>query len=148
MFFALTDGYLLFRGLRSFLLVAKVRSKFGLCIETPEGEHIQGLSEEDLIAVSAPEGGSVEPARMLAELVRTYRMPLMVLPGKHPGSVRLRWVVSAGPVIELNCGIRRGTHPEQHLLCSSDELAGIVLTGVSGGVEVENLPSGVQVGPG
>jgi len=146
MFLELDTGFLLLRGSNSFLLVAKAVSGFGLCIEAPDGEYVQGLSPGDLVAASAPEGGPVEPARMLIDLVRTYRMPLIVLPKDHPGSRRLRVVVSAGPVIELNCGIRRGTHPEQHLLCSSDELAGIVLRGVSGGVEVSRLPETVTVG--
>lgn len=146
MFLELDTGFLLLRGSNSFLLVAKAVSGFGLCIEAPDGEYVQGLSPGDLVAASAPEGGLVEPARMLIDLVRIYRMPLIVLPKDHPGSRRLRVVVSAGPVIELNCGIRRGTHPEQHLLCSSDELAGVVLRGVSGGVEVSRLPETVTVG--
>jgi hypothetical protein len=145
MFFPLTCGYLYLQGTHSFLLVAKAREKFGLCIETLKEEYCQAILEEDIIAISAPESGPIEPARMLIELVRTYRMPLVVLPRGHPGSKRLRWVVSAGPAIELQCGIQRGTHPEQHLLCSSDELAGTVLTGVLGGVEVEHLPTGISV---
>jgi hypothetical protein len=82
---------------------------------------------------------------MLVEFVRKYRMPLMVLPRDHPGSKRFRYVVSAGPVINSSCSIRRGTHPEQHLLCSSTELAGLVLTGVEGGVEIRNLPESASV---
>jgi hypothetical protein len=147
MFFPLTDGFLLFRGERSFLVVATVRSPFGLCIEAQDGEYVQGLSAGDLVAASAPEGGPLEPALMLIELVRTYRFPLLVLPKDHPGSRRLRLVISAGPGIELNCGIQRGTHPDQHLLCASDELSGTVLTASEGGVRVENLPSGVTVEP-
>jgi hypothetical protein len=143
MFYALDDGYLHLKGEYSFILVAKVRSPFGLCIETADGEFVQGIHIEDLIAVSAPEGGPIEPAVMLIEMVRAYHMPLVVLPKGHPGSKRLRWVVSAGERIEMNCGIQRGTHPEQHLLCSSGEFAGTLLTGVSGGVHVDNPPSGI-----
>ncbi|MEN6611048.1 MAG: alpha/beta hydrolase [Methanoregulaceae archaeon] len=144
MFLELDGGFLLLRGSHSFLLVGKVISGLGLCIEVPEGEYVQGLSPGDLVAASAPEGGPLEPARMLIDLVRVYRMPLIVLPKDHPGSRRLRIVISAGPVIELNCGIRRGTHPEQHLICSSDELAGIVLRGVPGGIEVSNIPDAIS----
>jgi len=147
MFFPLTDGFLLFRGGRSFLVVAKVLAPFGLCIETRDSEYVQGLSAGDLVAASAPEGGPLEPALMLIELVRTYRFPLLVLPKDHPGSRRLRLVVSAGPEIELNCGIQRGTHPEQHLLCASDELSGMILSAPEGGIRVENLPAGVRVEP-
>ena len=45
-------------------------------------------------------------------------------------------VVSAGDRIELNCSIQRGTHPEQHLLCGSDEMAGLILKKVDDGVEI------------
>jgi hypothetical protein len=54
-------------------------------------------------------------------------------------------VVSVSDQIHLSCSIRRGTHPDQHLLCSSEELAGITLRGSGDGVEVEGVPSGVRV---
>jgi hypothetical protein len=82
---------------------------------------------------------------MLLELVRRYRLPLLVLPKNHPGSGRLRLVVSVSESLTLSCDIRRGTHPDQHLLCSSGELAGITLRGVREGVEVEGAPSGVHI---
>jgi hypothetical protein len=100
---------------------------------------------DDLVVVSAPEGGEKEPARMLLELVRRYRLPLLVLPKDHPGSGRLSLVVSVSESLLLSCGIRRGTHPDQHLLCSSDELAGITLRGSKGGVDLDGIPSGVRV---
>jgi hypothetical protein len=80
-------------------------------------------------------------AFMLLDLVRIHHVPLIVLPPDHPGSKRLRYVVSAGPSVELNCGIRRGTHPEQHLICSSPELSGIHLTGLCSDIIIENLPA-------
>ena len=80
-------------------------------------------------------------AFMLLDLVRIHHVPLIVLPRGHPGSKRLRYVVSAGPSVELNCSIRRGTHPEQHLICSSTELAGICLTGICSDIIIENLPA-------
>jgi hypothetical protein len=100
---------------------------------------------DDLVVVSAPEGGEKEPARMLLELVRRYRLPLLVLPKDHPGSGRLSLVVSVSASLHLSCDIRRGTHPEQHLLCSSEELAGITLRGSEGGVDLGGIPSGVRV---
>ncbi|WP_052959014.1 hypothetical protein [Methanoculleus sediminis] len=136
---------LLIRGERSFLLVAKACSRFTLCIETPDDEYCQAVDPDDLVAVSMPEGGSVEQARMMLELVRCYHLPLVVLPKDHPGSKRLSMVVSVAPEILLACDIRRGTHPEQHLLCSSAEFSGISLAGVPGGVAIENLPPGVEV---
>lgn len=134
---------LLIRGSRSFLIAGRAGSRFPLCIEHSSGEVCITLEADDIIAVSAPEGGPLEPAVMLFLLVRSYHLPLLVLPPGHPGSKRLRYVVSAGHEIALNCNIQRGTHPEQHLLCSSDELAGMVLSGTGDGIRVRSLPAGV-----
>ncbi|HVP95235.1 MAG TPA: alpha/beta hydrolase [Methanoregulaceae archaeon] len=136
------DGeFLLIKGKSSYILVGKAGSPFSVCIETPDGEVCQGLSEDDIIAVSAPEGGPVEPAIMLLELVRLYRCPLIVLPGDHPGSGRLRYVVSAGEAIRMSCVIRRGTHPEQDVLCSGREFSGMSIHATAGGIEILG-PSG------
>jgi hypothetical protein len=132
---------LLIQSSSSFLLAGKSGSRFPLCIEYFSGEVITTLEKDDIIAVSAPEGGELEPAVMLLELVRRHHMPLLVLPRGHPGSKRLRYVVSAGPEISLNCGIQRGTHPDQHLLCSSDELAGLQLSSTTGGIRTGSLPA-------
>jgi len=136
---------LLIQGERSFLLVGKAGSRFTLCIETPDDEYCQGVDPDDLVAVSMPEGGPLEQARMMLDLVRRYHIPLVVLPKDHPGSKRLSMVVSVAPEIFLSCDIRRGTHPEQHLLCSSTELSGLSLAGIPGGVSIEHLPFGVAV---
>ncbi|WP_332450863.1 alpha/beta hydrolase [Methanoculleus sp.] len=141
----LGGGLLLIQGERSLLLVGKAGSRFTLCIETPDDEYCQGVGPDDLVAVSMPEGGPLEQARMMLELVRRYRIPLVVLPKDHPGSKRLSMVVSVAPEIVLSCDIRRGTHPEQHLLCSSTELSGLSLAGIPGGISIEHLPSGVAV---
>ncbi len=134
--------YLLIRQGISFLLVAGAGHRFSLCIETPSDEYCQGIGPDDLLVVSAPEGGEPEAAVMLIELLRRFHTPLVVLPKDHPGSKRLRYVVSAGPVIEANCSIRRGTHPEQHLICASAGLSGMTLRSVPGGCEMGNLPPG------
>src|SRR5512136_1630601 len=138
--YPLEDGFLLIRGNNSFLLIGMAKDQFSLCIETSAEEFCQGVMPGDVIVVSAPEGGAVEPALMLMELVRTYHLPLLVLPRNHPGSRRISRVVSVAPEIHTSCSITRGTHPEQHLVCSSDELAGMVLRGTGGGVEIMHLP--------
>jgi hypothetical protein len=143
MIFSLDDELLLIRGKNSFLLVALVKNRFGLCIETSHDEYCQGVNAGDLIVVSAPEDGVVEPAVMLIDLVRTYHVPLLVLPKDHPGSRRISYVVSVGPEIFTSCSIQRGTHPEQHLICSSDELAGITLKRSEQGVNISPLPEGI-----
>lgn len=127
------------------MVVARAGDRFSVCIETPAGEYCQAIEPDDLIAVSAPEGGEAEAGVMLIELVRRYRTPLIVLPKDHPGSRRLRYVVAAGPAIETNCSILRGTHPEQHLICASAGLSGIILRGARGGVSIENLPQDAVV---
>jgi hypothetical protein len=137
------DSVLVIRGGHSFLIAGLAGGRFPLCIETMEEEYCQTIEPYHLVAVSAPEGGDFTPALMLMELVRSYRFPLIVLPRNHPGSRRLRYVVSAGPEILLSCGISRGTHPEQHLLCSSPELAGIILRADNTKVIVGNLPAGI-----
>jgi hypothetical protein len=136
----LRDEFLLISGTRSFLLAAKANARFALRIETADKEYSQTIEPTDLIVVSAPEGGALEPAIMLAEFVRTYRMPLIVLPKDHPGSKHFSYLVSAAAEIHTSCAIRRGTHPEQHLVCSSDELAGVTLAGLPGQVEIYGLP--------
>ena len=128
---------------QSFLLVALVKNSFGLCIETADDEYVQGVEAGDLVVVSAPEGGAIEPALMLMDLVRTFHVPLLVLPKDHPGSKRISYVVSVGPEIFTSCSIRRGTHPDQHLICSSDELAGISLKRIEHGVDVSPLPGSI-----
>jgi len=140
------DGeVLLVKGERSFLIAGQARSRFSLCIETQDDEYCQSIWPHHVIAVSAPEGGSLTAAAMLFCLVRDHHIPLLVLPRDHPGSRRLRYVVSAGEQILLSCSIARGTHPEQDLLCSSEELGGILLEGQETGIRIENIPPRADV---
>lgn len=139
------DEFLLIRGTHSFLLVARAGARFALCIETSDQEYCQTLDPQDLVAASAPEGGAIEPALMLIEFVRKFRMPVTVLPRDHPGSRRFSYLVSAGSEIHTCCNIRRGTHPEQHLICSSEELTGMILRGVDSGVEIIQMPDTASV---
>ena len=141
--YPLDDEVLLIGGKDSFLIVGTVKSGFGLCIETSHDEFCQRVDAGDLVVVSAPEGGDVEPALMLMDLVRTYHVPLLVLPKDHPGSRRISYVVSVGPEILTSCSVKRGTHPEQHLICSSDELTNITFKRSRYGVEISPLPDGI-----
>jgi hypothetical protein len=143
--YQLEDGFLLIRGNHSFLLIGKAKERFSLCIETSTEEFCQGVMPGDVIVVSAPEGGAVEPALMLMDLVKTWHVPLLVLPREHPGSRRISRVVSVDKEVQTSCSITRGTHPEQHLICSSDELAGISVRGAPGGLEIAGLPAGVSL---
>lgn len=140
MIYPLADEFLLIRGEHSFLLACKANARFGLRIETMEKEYSQTVDPDDIVVVSAPGGGPLEPAIMLAEFVRTYRLPLIVMPKDHPGSHRFSYLVSVSPEIHTSCTIRRGTHPEQGVICSGDDLAGLVLRGLPGAVELSMLP--------
>jgi hypothetical protein len=141
--YALDDELLLIRGKQSFLIIALVKNSFGLCIETADDEYCQGVEAGDLVVVSAPEDGAIEPALMLIDLVRTFHVPLLVLPKNHPGSKRISFLVSVGPEIFTSCSILRGTHPDQHLICSSDELTGITLKRSDHGVDIFPLPGNI-----
>jgi len=143
--FSLGDEIALIQGKQSFFLVARAGSRFCLCIESSTGEYCQGVDPADVIVVSAPEGGEVKPGIMLIELVRKHHMPLIVLPKDHPGSKRLSYVVSVGPEIHTDCSIRRGTHPEQHVICSNDELNGLTIAGTAEGIAVSSIPDGVTL---
>src|SRR5512137_91781 len=143
--YPLEDGFLLIRGNNSFLLIGMAKDQFSLCIETSAEEFCQGVMPGDVIVVSAPEGGDLEPALLLMELVRTYHVPLLVLPRDHPGSRRISRVVSVDKEVHTSCSIVRGTHPEQHLVCSSDELSGLSIRGASGGLEITGMPADVTL---
>jgi len=143
--YPLDDGLLLIRGDLSFLLIGKAKDRFSLCIETSTEEFSLGVMPGDVIVVSAPEGGPVEPALLLMDLVRTYHVPLLVLPKDHPGSRRISRVVSVAPEIRTSCSITRGTHPEQHLVCSSDELAGLSIRGTPDGLDITGLQAGASL---
>ncbi len=138
-------GYLEIRGKKEFILIGINEKSFHLFIETGTEEISQFLDIGDLIVVSAPEGGEFMQAAILLELVRTYHVPLVVLPKSHPGSKRLNMVVSAGPMILLACNIMRGTHPEQHLLCSGNELSGLIIEGVSGMIYYYGISTDISV---
>jgi hypothetical protein len=139
------DELLLIQGEHSFLLVGRAVSSFHLYIESSNEEFCEKVEPDDLVAVSSPEGGPLEPAVMLLELVRRYHLPLVVLPKSHPGSGRLGLVVSVSDEILASCAIQRGTHPEQHLICSSDEIAGVHLQGRDGAIRVEKIPPQVTI---
>jgi len=143
MIIPLQNNSLICRGTSSFFLVACAPQAFPLFIETADEEYSQWIDRGDLIVISAPEGGDLIQAWHLCELICRYHVPVVALPKGHPGSSRLKMVASAGDRIELNCGIMRGTHPEQYLICASAELSGIHLSRLDGdemGVVITNLP--------
>ena len=122
------DKPILIRGRSSFLIASRAGGTFPLIIETDDAELVQGIYPDDLIVVSAPEGGDILPALYLLEMVKTHHLPVIALGKQHPANRRISYVVSAAEKIEMRCDIRRGTHPDQHLLCTADEFAGMKLS--------------------
>jgi len=139
------DQPVIIRGTTSFLLIAKAVDKFPLLIETDTEELVQGIYPGDMIIVSAPEGGEILPALYLLEMVLKYHLPVIALPKTHPAGKRLSYVVSAAEKIEMRCDIKRGTHPEQHLLCSADEFTGMTLYSEGNELVIEHPRPGISL---
>ncbi len=73
-------------------------------------------------------------------MIREIKSPLIVLPKNHPASPRLPIVVSAGNKTVLSCNITPGTHPNQDVLCGSNEFDSLEVTGTLEGVQIQNMP--------
>ncbi len=119
--------------------VAKFGKTGHIFIGTPDKEEIvMFLEPDDIIAVSSlnSEPQSEDGIRSLIFLLREMGAPLVVLPSDHPTSLRLSMVASCGENVRLDCGITPGTHPEQDILCACDDLSGIEIKAVKGGLEV------------
>lgn len=109
-------------------------------IGTPNNDEIVlFLEKEDILVISAfGEGSIIEKGiKSMAFLLREMESPIIILPKDHPTSKHLKMVVSVGDIVRLDCNITPGTHPEQNILCSCQELSGIKLTAVSGGVIID-----------
>ena len=141
----LGDQQVIIRGPTSFLIISRALEKFPLLVETDTEELVQGVYPGDLIIVSAPEGGEVLPALYLLEMVRTYHLPVIALPKNHPAGKRLSYIVSAAEKIQMRCDIQRGTHPEQHLLCSADEFTGMTFYSDGEELVIEDSRTGISV---
>lgn len=109
-------------------------------IGTPDEEEIvMFLEKEDLIVISAfGEGPDIEKGiKCMGYLLREMESPIVVLPENHPTSKRLKMVVAVGDSVRLDCNITPGTHPEQDILCTCNELSGVKLSSTENGVLIE-----------
>jgi len=68
--------------------------------------------------------------------LRELSFPLIILNKGHPASKRLKLVFGFGNRIILDSCIEAGTHPDQHLLCSTEDLSGITVVAKKGGIEI------------
>jgi len=120
-----------------FLGIVKTLGKSFL-LETDIEEIVLGTGNEDILAVSSLFKNSQIKGIMLAYLYsfRELSFPLVILKKGHPASKRLKMVYGCGNKIILDSCIEPGTHPDQHLLCSVDDLSGIAILGKSNGIEI------------
>lgn len=120
-----------------FLGIVKTLGKSFL-LETDREEIVLGTGNDDILAVSSLFKNSQIKGIMLAYLysLRELSFPLVILKKGHPASKRLKMVYGCGNKIILDSCIEPGTHPDQHLLCSADDLSGITILGKSNGIEI------------
>ena len=113
-------------GRRGTLAIAKTKGNF-FYLETESEEIVLFTEPEDLMVASSAGVGEkvMRGLRCTIYQLRELGAPLIVLPKGHPASPRLKTVVSIGPRTRLSCKIQPGTHPEQDVLCGSEEFHGM-----------------------
>lgn len=133
---------LILRGTAGIVAVVKVGSSGQFFLETENDEIVLGLEPHDLIVASALsiDEKTEKGLKCVLFMIREIRSPLIVLPKNHPASPRLPIVVSAGAKTILSCNITPGTHPNQDVLCGSNEFDSLELTGTPEGVQIKNMP--------
>lgn len=138
------EEMILLRGMEGTLGIVKVGKNNQFFLETETDEIILALGKEDLLVASGfgTDQKTINGLKCVLYMIREVRSPFIVLPKNHPASKRLVIVVSAGKKTRVSCSITPGTHPEQDILCGSDEFDGIEVEGVEGGIEFRNLTGG------
>jgi hypothetical protein len=124
-------------GRRGTLAIAKTKGNF-FYLETEAEEIVLFTDPEDLIVASSQGVGEKVLRGLCCTIyqLRELGAPLIVLPKGHPASPRLKTVVSIGPCTRLSCKIQPGTHPEQDVLCGSEEFHGAQVLAEPGGAEI------------
>ncbi len=124
-------------GQKGTLAMAKTKGNF-FYLETESEEIVLFTDPEDLLVVSSHGVGEKVMRGLCCTIfqLRELGAPLIVLPKGHPASPRLKTVVSIGSSTRLSCKIQPGTHPEQHVLCGSEEFHGGQVLAEPGGAEI------------
>lgn len=137
---------LLLRGKEGTLGIVKVGENGRFFLETEKEEIMLALEPDDLLVASGfgIDKKIINGLKCVLYMIREVGSPFIVLPKKHPASKRLKIVVSAGGKTRISCSITPGTHPEQDILCGSDEFDGIEISGVRGGVEFSSLTGSLE----
>lgn len=107
-------------------------------LETDEEEIVLGTGNEDILAVSSLINDIKMKSIMISALysIRELSFPLVILNKGHPASKRLKLLYGCGDKIILDSCIEAGTHPDQHLLCSREDLSGLSILAKKDGVEI------------
>ena len=121
--------------------LAKSKGHF-FYLETKQKEIILFTEPDDLMVASSFGRGEKIRRGLHCTLfqLRELEAPLIVLPKGHPASPRLKTVVSIGSSTRLSCKIQPGTHPEQNVLCGSEEFHGLEIIAEPGGAEIRGWP--------
>ncbi len=116
-------------------------------LETDTEEIIIFTEKDDLLVASAFGTGEKIRRGLGCTLyqIRELRSPLIVLPKGHPASPRLNTVVSVGSKTRIRCDIQAGTHPEQDVLCGTEEFEDVVVQACPCGAEVENFEGEMKI---
>lgn len=116
-------------------------------LEKETEEVVLFTEPEDLIVASSFQPGEkvIRGLKCTIYQIRELGSPLIVLPKGHPASPRLKTVVSIGPRTRLSCRIEPGTHPEQEVLCGSEEFHDLTISGSEEGAVVEGFQGRVRI---
>ena len=129
-------------GRKGTLAIAKTKGNF-FYLETESEEIVLFTDLEDLMVASSASVGEkvMRGLRCTIYQLRELGAPLIVLPKGHPASPRLKTVVSIGQRTRLSCKIQPGTHPEQDVLCGSEEFQEMQVLAEPGGAEIFGIAS-------
>ena len=127
--------------------LAKTLGKF-FYLDTDDEEIVLFTEPEDLIVASAFGTGEDIQRGLGCTIyqIRELGSPLIVLPRGHPASSRLKTVVSIGSMTKLSCEIEPGTHPEQNVLCGSEEFSGLEILAAPDGAAINNFQGRTMIG--
>lgn len=117
-------------------------------LDTDVEEVVLFTEPQDLIVASAFGTGEkiMRVLRCTVYQIRELNSPLIVLPKGHPASPRLKSVVSIGKRTKMSCEIQPGTHPEQDVLCGSEEFHGLEVLADPDGAVVNGFFGKVMMG--
>jgi len=116
-------------------------------LETEREEIVLFTEPEDLIVASSFGTGPkiMRGLKCTIFQIRELGSPLIVLPRGHAASPRLQTVVSIGPATRVSCRIEPGTHPEQDVLCGSEEFHGLKIQGIGEGATIHGFQGAIEI---